>query len=102
MDVAFSNEWILIFANMVREVSKLFERHENLNIECAQIGTTISNEILKCKIELAEYKSKIEVASTNFEMQLQMQKNKFHVREMKYWFALTCSLVVVVVLIFFL
>ncbi|KAE8008987.1 hypothetical protein FH972_005445 [Carpinus fangiana] len=84
-----------------RVVSKLFEWHENLKTERAQIGTTISNEILKCKIELAEYKSKMEVASINFEMQLQMQKNKFHARKMKYRFALTCSLDVVAVLMFF-
>jgi DNA-binding protein H-NS len=84
-----------------RVVSKLFEWHENLKTERAQIGTTISNEILKYKIELAKYKSKMEVASINFEMQLQMQKNKFHAREMKYRFALTCSLVVVAILMFF-
>jgi hypothetical protein len=59
-----------IFASMARE-SKLLEWHENLKTECAQIGTTISNEILKCKIELAEYKSKMEIVSINFEMQLQ-------------------------------
>jgi hypothetical protein len=84
-----------------RVVSKLFEWHENLKTERAQIGTTISNEILKCKIEVAEYKSKMEVASINYEMQLQMQKNKFHAMEMKYRVALTCSLVVVAVLMFF-
>jgi hypothetical protein len=44
----------------------------------AGIGTTISNGILKCKLEVAEYKAKMEVASLNFEMQLQMQNNKFN------------------------
>ncbi|KAE8022706.1 hypothetical protein FH972_008487 [Carpinus fangiana] len=84
-----------------RVVSKLFEWHKNLKIEHAQIGTTISNEILKCKIELAEYKSKMEVGSINFEIQLQMHKNKVHAREIKYQFALACSLIVVAVLMFY-
>jgi hypothetical protein len=61
-----------------RVVSKLFELHKNLKNERAQIGTIISNEILKCKLEVAKYKAKMEVASLNFEMQLQMQKNKFN------------------------
>jgi hypothetical protein len=45
-----------------RVVSKLFDMHENLKNERAQIGTTISNEILKCKLEVAEYKAKMDVA----------------------------------------
>jgi hypothetical protein len=84
-----------------RVVSKLFEWHENLKTERAQIGTTISNEILKCKIEVAEYKAKMEVASVNFEMQLQAQNNKFHAKEMKYRFALACSFILLAVLMFY-
>jgi hypothetical protein len=53
-----------------RVVSRLFKLHENLKSEHAQIGTTISNEILKCKLEVAEYKAKMEVASLTFEIQL--------------------------------
>jgi hypothetical protein len=83
-------------------VSRLFELHKNLKNERAQIGTTISNEILKCKLEVAEYKAKMEVASLTFEMQLQMQKNKFNSKEMKYWFALACILILLVVMMFYL
>jgi hypothetical protein len=84
-----------------RVVSKLFDMHENLKNERAQIGTTISNEILKCKLEVAEYKAKMEVASLNFEMQLQMQKNKFNSKETKYRFALACLLILLVVMMFY-
>jgi hypothetical protein len=44
----------------------------------------------------------MEIASINFEMQLQMQNNKFHLREVKYHFALACSLIVVAILMFYL
>jgi dipeptide/tripeptide permease len=84
-----------------RVVSKLFELHENLKNEHAQIGTTISNEILKCKLEVAEYKAKMEVASLNFEMQLQMQKNKFNSKETKHRFALACLLILFAVMMFY-
>ena len=43
----------------------------------------------------------MEVASLNFEMQLQMQKSKFNAEEMKYWFALACSLIHLAVLMFY-
>ncbi|KAE8124787.1 hypothetical protein FH972_019640 [Carpinus fangiana] len=84
-----------------RVVSKLFDMHENLKNERAQIGTTILNEILNCKLEVAEYKVKMEVVSLNFEMQLQMQKNKFNSKEMKYRFALACLLILLVVIMFY-
>jgi hypothetical protein len=82
-------------------VSKLFDMHENLKNERAQIETTISNEILKYKLEVAEYKAKMEVASLNFEMQLQMQKNKFNSKETKYRLALACLLSLLIVIMFY-
>lgn len=56
---------------------------------------------LKCKIEVAEYKSKMEVEATKFAMKLERQKNKFRAREMKYQFALACSVGLFVVLSFY-
>ncbi|KAE7997765.1 hypothetical protein FH972_002369 [Carpinus fangiana] len=89
------------FVHGKRVVSRLFELHENLKNERAQIGTKISNEILKCKLEVAEYKAKMEVVSLTFEMQLQMQKNKFNSKETKYRFALACILILLVLMMFY-
>jgi hypothetical protein len=43
----------------------------------------------------------MEVSSLNFEMQLQMQKNKFNAKKMKYRFALACLLILLAVLMFY-
>lgn len=72
--------------------------HKNLKSEQALIETIISNEALKCKIEVVEYKSEMEVEAANFALKLERQKNKLRSMQMRYRFALACSWGHVVVL----
>jgi hypothetical protein len=41
-------------------------------------------EVFKCKIQLAEYKSKIEVDAANFELKLEMVDNKYRSMQLKF------------------
>jgi len=82
-------------------VSILRDWHESLKAEQALAETTILNEVAKCKSEVVECKSKMEVEVANFELKLERQKNKFRLMEMKYQFALACSWDIVVVLLLY-
>ncbi|GLT54764.1 hypothetical protein SLA2020_279360 [Shorea laevis] len=80
-------------------VSMLRDWH--VSTERALIETTISNEVSKYKIEVSEYKSKIEVDAATFALQLERQRNNFYAKELKYQFALACSWGLVFVLLFY-
>jgi hypothetical protein len=41
-------------------------------------------EVFKCKIQLVEYKSKIEVDSANFELKLERVENKYRWMQLKF------------------
>jgi hypothetical protein len=71
-----------------------------LKSEWALIETTILNEVSKCKLEVVEYKSKMEVKTANFALKVERQKNKFRTMQMKR-FALACSWGLVVVFLFY-
>jgi hypothetical protein len=55
----------------------------------------------KFKIEVAKYKSKMEVEVVNFALYRERQKNKFHSMQMKYKFTLACSWGLVLELLFY-
>ncbi|GLT62163.1 hypothetical protein SLA2020_348200 [Shorea laevis] len=55
----------------------LMDWHENLKSERALIETTIANEVSKCKLEFAEYKSKMEVEAAHYVVKVEEQKTKF-------------------------
>jgi hypothetical protein len=76
--------------------------HENLKFEQALIENSISNEELKCKIAVVEYKTKMEVEAVNFALKLERerQKNKFRSMQKKYRFALACSWGLVILLFY--
>lgn len=65
------------------------------------VSTEVSNEVSKYKIEVSEYKSKIEVDAATFALQLERQRNNFRAKELKYQFALACSCGLLFVLLFY-
>ena len=78
-----------------RMMSILMEWQNELKSERAMKG-------FKCKIELAKYKSKINVDATNFELKLQRVENKYCWLQLKFQVALACCWCLVVVLMHFL
>jgi hypothetical protein len=58
-------------------------------------------EVFKCKIELAEYKSKIKVDVANFALKLERVANKYRSMQMKFQVALACCWCLVDVLMCF-
>jgi hypothetical protein len=58
-------------------------------------------EVLKCKIQLVEYKSKIEVDATNFALKLERVENKYRSMQLKFQVVVACCWCLVVVLMCF-
>ncbi|GLT55232.1 hypothetical protein SLA2020_283730 [Shorea laevis] len=84
-----------------RVVSMLMDWHEKLKSERALIETTIANEVSKCKLQFAEYKSKMEVEAANYAVKVERQKTKFRAMQMKYRFALAFSWGLLIVFLFY-
>ncbi|XP_059451170.1 uncharacterized protein LOC132181974 [Corylus avellana] len=77
-----------------RVMSMLMEWQNELKSERAM-------EIFKCKLELAEYKSKIEVDAANFEIKLQRVETEYRWMQLKFRVALASFWCLVVVLMCF-
>jgi hypothetical protein len=58
-------------------------------------------EVFKCKIQLVEYKSKIEVDSANFELKLERVENKYRWMQLKFRVAVACCWCLVAMLMCF-
>ncbi|KAE8009228.1 hypothetical protein FH972_005677 [Carpinus fangiana] len=58
-------------------------------------------EVFKCKIELIEYKSKIEVDAANFALKLERVENKYRSMQLKFRVALACCWCLVAILMCF-
>jgi hypothetical protein len=58
-------------------------------------------EVFKCKMQLAEYKSKIEVDYANFELTLERVENKYCWMQLKFRVAVACCWCLVAVILYF-
>jgi hypothetical protein len=58
-------------------------------------------EVFKCKIEVSEYKSKIELGVANFTLKLERVENKYRSMQLKFRVAPACYWCLVVVLMCF-
>jgi hypothetical protein len=72
-----------VCCNRMMSMSMLMEWQQDLKSERAM-------KVFKCKTEIAQYKLQMAVDATNFVLNLERQKNKYHGLQLKFRVAIAC------------